>query len=335
MRDIEIESWVLRVADEVSRGARVEDSRVELKSRWPDEPNAAARRIAAHANAARGASVLWIIGIDEVKGVCGADPNELAKWFGRVRSEFDDVYPELHDLNVRVGEETVVALLFSTTRAPFLVRNPVFGAPGGGPVQLEIPWREGRSTRTATRQDLIRLLTPLIQLPELEILTCTLSVREPNKQSGIVKRTWQITGDLYVIPLDSKPIVFPFHRSSLKATLPDGSTIDFSPVFRLSAPTALGVDRARGGGPISYRDSMTVDASNSEALVSGPGRLRLHGSVEHPSDPAVGAAVTVELRLNVVGGAMPLVAIQRLQPSGSGNRAEWSLPNSSSWRFTD
>ncbi len=69
----------------------------------------------------------------------------------------------------------VVALRFGTERAPYVVRNPAYGrtAPGSGPgdsVQFEMPWREGRSTRSARRDERLILLAPTIQLPQVDIL---------------------------------------------------------------------------------------------------------------------------------------------------------------------
>ena len=68
MKALAIESWALRVLERVGNRQSVEDSKVELKAKWPD-PVKAARRIAGHANAARGESILWLIGADEKQGV--------------------------------------------------------------------------------------------------------------------------------------------------------------------------------------------------------------------------------------------------------------------------
>jgi hypothetical protein len=38
------------------------------------------------------------------------------------------------------------ALLFDTSRRPFVVKNPVYGNVNGGPVAFEVPWREGTET---------------------------------------------------------------------------------------------------------------------------------------------------------------------------------------------
>ena len=67
MRNHEIEAWALGIIDRVIQKQPIEDDRVELKAEWPDALKAA-RRIAGHANAARGEPILWLIGVDEKAG---------------------------------------------------------------------------------------------------------------------------------------------------------------------------------------------------------------------------------------------------------------------------
>src|SRR5207249_28876 len=110
MRPAEIEAWARDVIDRVERHQPVEDVRVELKAAWPD-PVKAARRLAAHANASRGANLLWLIGIDEKGGVVGVDFSELSTWRTKVNSEFDELSPDMTPLNVPVAGGTVVAVL--------------------------------------------------------------------------------------------------------------------------------------------------------------------------------------------------------------------------------
>jgi hypothetical protein len=167
MKPHQIERWVLSIVDRVKKNQPIEDFRVELKSDWVD-PEKAARRIAGHANAAGGTSILWLIGVDETKGITGARYEDLANWYARVKTHFNGLAPGLTDLNIPIDGKTVVALLFETNRAPFVVKNPAFGKAEGGPVQLEVPWREGTSIRSATRADLLRLLSPLETLSEIE-----------------------------------------------------------------------------------------------------------------------------------------------------------------------
>jgi hypothetical protein len=153
MTKTQIEMWAVQLIDRAVAKHRVEDSRVELKSQWPEACDAA-RRIAGHANAARGEPILWLIGVDEGSGTAtGADPLELSNWFEAVKTQFDGVVPALVDLNIPYNGRTIVGLYFETDRAPFVVRNAAYGKTGGGKVTLEMPWRESRSTRSATRLD--------------------------------------------------------------------------------------------------------------------------------------------------------------------------------------
>lgn len=100
MRRVEVEHWTIMVADRVKAGKPPEDSRVEVKAEWP-EPVDAARRIAGHANAAHGDSILWIIGLDEKRHrVTGATANDLANWYPQVKAQFDGIAPDLEDFVV-------------------------------------------------------------------------------------------------------------------------------------------------------------------------------------------------------------------------------------------
>ena len=126
MRLIQIEAWTLAIIDRVNSKSPIEVFRVELKSEWP-QPQKAARQIAGHANAARGESILWLIGVDEDKGVTGATHEELANWFVSIQAEFDGIAPSMIDINIPIDGKTIVALYFETDQAPYVVKNPSFG----------------------------------------------------------------------------------------------------------------------------------------------------------------------------------------------------------------
>jgi hypothetical protein len=89
MKKHDIEAWTLRVIDRVNSNQPTEDSRVELKSRWPEDPRRVARQIAGHANAAHGEPILWLIGVDQHAGVVGAEQVKVANWYPGVEAEFD------------------------------------------------------------------------------------------------------------------------------------------------------------------------------------------------------------------------------------------------------
>ncbi len=119
---------------------------MERKAEWPD-PVKAARQNAGHANAARGEDVLWIVGLDENRGVFGARGGDLADRWPRVASRCESAIPQLlHDRAVHTAEGDLVALLFASDLAPYLVKNPAFNV-HPGPVEYEVPWREGSRKR--------------------------------------------------------------------------------------------------------------------------------------------------------------------------------------------
>jgi hypothetical protein len=129
-----------------------------------------------------------------------------------VFAQFDGVAPGLFDLNVPYQQKTLVSLLFDTSRLPFVVKNPAHGQAGGGPVELEVPWRDATSTRSARREDLLRLLVPVTGLPKLEVLGGSLTVTprgQPGKPSVL---DWYLRLKLYLTPISLERVIIPFHQ---------------------------------------------------------------------------------------------------------------------------
>ena len=291
MKAHEIENWVLKIIQQVKSGQPNEDHQVELKAEWPNAKKAA-RRIAGHANAAHGEPILWVIGVDEEEGVVGVDNEELADWFTQVKAEFNELAPQiLRDLNVPVKGKTVVALLFDTGHPPYLVKNPAYGQPHGGPVQLEVPWREASSTRSASRSDLLTILSPIQKNPSFEILDAWLKVypeRADYHPDGPIYRddsknlTWKLDMDFYVAPRTDARVVIPFHRCSASFEIPGHiprtqfKSIVMEPLSRLSH---------RGGSVTMRIDSVTIENTKYEVLINGPGKIVLRGEVEIPKRP--------------------------------------------------
>lgn len=175
----EVEVWAREIVEAVLANQRIEDSRVELKSSWP-APRKAADRLAAHANAARGTSILWLIGVDEKnRKLVNVDPVEPANRLKSVESFFDGFAPRLLiDLNLRIDGNTVVALNYETHQgAPFVVK----GTKGSYP-EFIVPWREGTALRAARRDDLLKILVPIRRFVALiDELTFNLEVAKAAK----------------------------------------------------------------------------------------------------------------------------------------------------------
>ncbi len=313
MRLSELEAWVLNVISAVERRQPVEDARVELKAEWPP-PEKAARRIAGHANAAGGEWVLWIIGVDEDKGVIGVKKEELADWHSALVSYFDSVTPELTDLLVPTPSGQVLALLFNGERVPYVVRNPAYGQKGSGPVEFEVPWRRGTAVRTARRSDLVQILDLVAVLPEVEVLSGHLDLLEKPDKHG----KWHLCVYLrtYIIPKGQSQLVIPFHRCVVELEVGD-QRVD-STRFQINPPQ-------RGNIRDQYSDSLTIESSGGELIAQGPGKAIIEAAFEldeRPSDEIQMA--TVRSRLGIVGSSAPLVVNADLTRDSEDRRWSWA-----------
>jgi hypothetical protein len=156
----------------------------------------------------------------------------------------------------------LVALLFETDRAPYVVKNPK-----GGQVELEVPWRELTKTRTARRSDLIRLLEPLILLPSIEILSCNVKMsRNPSVTTypnfhGDVPSNWQLEASLYIVPNSENRLIIPFHRCKLLFQT-SGLMVNHWDIFRFQPPIKD-----------DEWDSNTVKSTSSEVVLEGAGKV--------------------------------------------------------------
>lgn len=293
MRLIEIENWALSIIQQVISNQPNEDSRVELKTTWI-KPYKAARQIAGHANSSHGDPILWLIGVDEKTGVVGVKHKEFASWFMQVSSCFDGHFPEIKELNIQHNGKTIVALFIRTNRAPFVVKNPKFGSANGTPISLEVPWREGTSTRSAKRSDLIRLLVPRLSLPEVEILNAELYIKKHDEFK------WSLTLNTYIIPVLGHSVVIPFHRSSIYLSLPDNSkTLEMSEI-KLAPPYKNvygGFSPSRFGS--AEPDSYTAINTQNEIIIEGPSVVKLSAHAWTPEPPDIELKQNINLQIEL------------------------------------
>jgi hypothetical protein len=174
VRPQQLEARVIGLVDLVLAGGRIEDDLVECKRQWPDpQQRSSSRQLAGHANKARGEPILWIIGLDENShALTQLDMVEVADWWAAVASRFDPPAPELeHHLIVHIGEgQAVTALRFLTDRSPYVI----LGGGESGSLEREVPIRDGTRTRSARRDELLRLLIPAVAPPSAQLLAAKL-----------------------------------------------------------------------------------------------------------------------------------------------------------------
>ena len=109
----------------------------------------------------------------------------------------------------------VVAALFDTDRAPYVIRKGEF---------FEVPWREGAHVRSARRADLLRILVPLAKHPKVDVRVVQIS----NAAYGLVptlRKECQI--GLYVVaPVTGQPTMLPLHRCSARVRGDNGPWLE-------------------------------------------------------------------------------------------------------------
>ena len=304
MRRQEIEYWALNIIESVQKNQNFEDSRVELKADFID-PEKAARRIAGHANAARGESILWIFGLDENTGLNNISGADLAEWWPKVKSHFDSHVPRLQDFVLNVEGTPIYLLHFETSEAPFVIKNPKFGIKNGGAVEREVPWREGTKVRSATREDLIKLLLPTVSLPDVKVLEVNVTVKRKvgidpvfSPHADVIKKEqhleWVFYITFYMTPKTKDTVVLPIHDTQLKFRVDDikqdGSSIDN---LRYSRPTNY-------VHPGSKSDSSSIETTSSEALIYLPGKLHLIGYYYEPDREFNNDKKLMELTFSVI-----------------------------------
>jgi hypothetical protein len=316
MNASQVELWAANELARVTSDPRTgstEDALVELKKDWPDDPARAARRIAAHANAAHGSPILWLVGVDELTHqVAGVEAIDFSTWWPRVRQEFESEPPSLIERIMQApGGETVVALCFLTDLAPYVVKNPVFGTKGGGPVRYEIPWRSGTAVESATRYQLLMILAPAQRLPRVDIVDGELQITSFS-QSGDGTRTasWELDLYIYVQPQTTEQFGLPFYDCTATHEMRGlGETV----VYRYIRIDPMGVYNHQLQAQSNHP---TMQSTNIDVVVSGPGLLKVNavGVSTVPDDSQSDRLVHVTLKPTNFERAISLSAVFANEP---------------------
>lgn len=281
------EGWAIDILSRFRPGQPLEDSLVELK-RELGQPVGIARHLAGHANAARGADILWLFGVDEKEGVVGVDQVDFASWAKQLESHFDGECPR--PTEVRIGDERgpVLAVAFDTSRPPYVVMNEAFGKQKGEKNQFEVPWRDRTFIRTASRREILSILSELDALPEIEVIAG--NIRGWSNVPGI-PWYWHVDLDLFIVPHVGTEMVIPIHQCRMSFSIP-GVVEDVQ----------LAEVRFNSFGRDDLGQSSTSFFSTPSELVAiRPGRTTLTGNLKSQSQrpPDVGpkgARIRVLLR---------------------------------------
>lgn len=299
MRAIDLEARVISAVDRIRGGQSAEHDLIECKRDWPQDKKA--RQLAASLNRAGGNPVIYIIGIDEKTAeVFDISGTEVADWWGQITPKFDQMPPEMiRHILVPVGEngEQVMAVAFASDRAPYVVKT---GLPNPS---LEVPMREGTSTRTARRDELLRLLIPAVRLPQIVVLEANLSGRYvPPSEYNSKTEELSCNGELriYVEHTGEGSVTFPAHGMRGRVLIQErefGLEVT-PPKETASVPT--------GPGSFSFQkpsDGVTISGPRAVPL-----QLRVQGMTPDQV-PLLAAAneLKVDFNLEVLHSVKPLI----------------------------
>jgi hypothetical protein len=256
----EIELYVNSIYKKIIDKEPLEDSFLELKREFIKPPQAA-RRIAGHANSSHNSPILWVIGLDEKEGLIGLNRTDFEEWWQKTKSCFDEIYPSIIvHLNIPIEGKTVSAIYFDTNRSPYVVKNSE-----QKPFDRDVPIREGTTTRSATRIDLLNILVPRNIKPEFEFISGDFYVRNDSNNNIDLG----LTIHAYIKSSFESPINIPFYKSKARIIEPS-SNLDFD-FITLKPPNGLS-DKYRGFR--KYNTPFLIN-TQEELVVNGSGHIEI------------------------------------------------------------
>jgi hypothetical protein len=236
---------------------------------------------------------------------------------------FDEgITPGLTPLVVPVGPgQSVVALSMTTERAPYVVNRQA----EQGPFEREVPWRDGNRTRSAHRDELLRLLAVAVPPPDATVVQLELGAKHRAAETGPawaakperIELTYRAS--LFFGPPSGPVAVLPAHLMGGQVDLapdrpahPVRQPVSLSVAFSLPFPLRAA---AGTGGKIDPHP-LGADVRAGDVYLTGPGTLEASGSGDVPvrlrDDLLTSKRLGIKLNLPVAGGERPVVVSARL-----------------------
>jgi hypothetical protein len=315
LRRIQVEVRARQAVEAVLAGDRVEDDLVECKGDWPTERHV--RQLAAHANAAGGEPIIWLIGVDEkTHRVIKPRDMDPADWWAVMSKRFDEVFPELLHVTVHIDEaKTVTALAFTTDQSPYVITT----GSDEGRVEREVPIRVATATRSARRHDLLRMLAPVVTVPQAFPIEASLRITQFSEQETVGP---MLEATVFLEHLGDGTIMLPAHQMWARVEFDTRS-------FPYDLPPIDGLISQRGEGqPKSFGVQQTRDG----VVVSGPGSLDVLGrwKIEADDFHLISQVPSLQVRLSFgVAGTdrrVELLATLYRTTPASENVIRWKLP---------
>jgi hypothetical protein len=101
---------------------------------------------------------------------------------------------------------------FEPRKPPYVVKTLHEDGVKGLPTH-EVPWRDGTRTRSARHSDFSLLLVPILQSPEIEVLSGEARVSKANSPTGWVL---SVTLSLFLTPRSPSLVTLPAHKAAFR-----------------------------------------------------------------------------------------------------------------------
>lgn len=280
---------------------------------------------AGHANAAGGEPILWLVGVDQVTTkLTGFPAEDTAAVWRRLLREFNGHHAPEPSTDVRVPwkNSAVLAIRFETDQPPYVVRNAA-----SGPVDWDVPWRTLTETRSATREQLLRILVPVSRQPTVDVRPSTLFIEE---RDGEEKRDfWQVALALYIVPPEDGRYVYPFKDFVVDVSVGDVA-ISFQEHLKVTVPW----EWARGGGgfttgmPSRRPASLTMEQGPHELIVYAAGQFHVDSWAYTERRPIPKGRVEISLAFREAGSVDEIkvrATLKRVRTKKAANPSERAL----------
>lgn len=315
MKRIELESRIYSVVRSVTESTiRPEDTLLELKRGWPTPPGADACQLAAHLNASMGQPALWIFGVDEnTSATTGVDAALMDSCIAGFRAKMDGVLATEMTGVVDIDGKPVVGILWRSDSVPYVAKLSAVH-------ERDVPWRDGTTTRSAHREELVSILAPLASRLDLEVLSgaCTPGLFADPYAGGEGTSRYALDINLYLnADVDCREVA-PDHNASGAFRSQHGEAEVVHVRFRPKTHAPF-IGERLGLGPDRRELECLLSEGPGALIVRGPGSLRVTATLVASRSTLVaesGALLPFEiaLGLGIVNRSAPLTARVRFVP---------------------
>lgn len=298
MRAVELEGRVV-AAIEARRNANVspEDDFVECKGRWPEKDKA--RQLAALGNRAAGEPFVLIVGFDDRTGAI-VDPGSTdpADWWQGMAGQFDQTPLDLlRHIVVHISDsEKVHAFAFGTDRVPYVVKN------GQG---RDVPMRDGTSTRSAYRHELLRLLLPSIGTPPSALLKADVYLAIGVNTGRPDGKAWNGYATPFVEHIGTGPLMLPAH--AMRASIAYGDTVKEVSIRPATPTSPFGLPKKSESPASAHGAELRTDGVVLTGPAAFPLRMYLGDVLATDFEEAKAAmAIRLSITLPIAGSNRPI-----------------------------